>query len=159
MFGEVGRVLGAGGAYLCVTLAEPYICRALLGHYGRRGWGIAVEVVPSAAPSPFQTFFVALTKPATEATPASALSPAGAGAVAVSAALLYFDALGRDTSVPRALPAVPEGAAEVIRVQQYHRKQYEVRAGRVRVGVGVGPLSLSPPCSVFRYLPVRAPIL
>ena len=130
MFEEVGRVLGAGGVYLCVTLAEPYICRALLAHYGRRGWGVAVEVVPSAAPSPFQTFFVALTKPATEATPASAPSPTGADAV--SAAALYFDALGRDTSMPRALPAVPEGAAEVIRVQQYHRKQYEVRKGRVR---------------------------
>lgn len=124
MFEEVGRVLGAGGVYLCVTLAEPYICRALLAHYGRRGWGVAVEVVPSAAPSPFQTFFVALTKPATEA-----LSTAGGGGGAVSAAALYFDALGRDTSVPRALPAVPEGAAEVIRVQQYHRKQYEVRLG------------------------------
>jgi ubiquinone/menaquinone biosynthesis C-methylase UbiE len=79
MFGEIDRVVGVGGRYVCITLAEQFIVETLLDHYcpsagGAGGGGVGsasapacaysvtVDAVPAKRDSPFVPFYVNIKK-------------------------------------------------------------------------------------------------
>ena len=62
MFFEISRLLSDGGKYVCITLAESFILKALLSHYTTHQWAISVESVQHGKPSPFKPFYISITK-------------------------------------------------------------------------------------------------
>ena len=62
MFLEISRLLTNGGKYVCITLAEFFILRALLSHFTAYKWLISVESVQHGKPSPFKPFYITITK-------------------------------------------------------------------------------------------------
>lgn len=67
MFGEIERVLNSTGKYICITLAEDFVVRALFSHFCN--WKIDIYSVPSSAPSPFLALMIVLQKRTTIQTP------------------------------------------------------------------------------------------
>ena len=62
MFLEISRLLTDGGKYVCITLAEAFILKALLNHFTTHEWLISVESVQHGKPSPFKPFYISITK-------------------------------------------------------------------------------------------------
>ena len=62
MFLEISRLLTDGGKYVCITLAEAFILKALLNHFTTHEWLISVESVQHGKPSPFKPFYMSITK-------------------------------------------------------------------------------------------------
>jgi ubiquinone/menaquinone biosynthesis C-methylase UbiE len=62
MFLEISRILSEGGRYVCITLAESYILKSLLGHFTALNYTITVESVQGGKPSPFKPFYITITK-------------------------------------------------------------------------------------------------
>ena len=155
MLDEITRVLSSKGVYLCITLMESYICQTLLAYFShpdREGvWSIAIEVVQNnnrPQPSPFKTFFVAISKKQPNMQHATKLQQQQVLSLSV-------DAYGNDIEEPRLLPPVPEGVQEIARIQQYHQKQYEIgdmRMGRFERIDFWDPLSASPDIPRFSVI-------
>ena len=159
MLNEITRVLTSKGVYLCVTLMESYICHTLLtyfSHPDREGkWSIAIEAIQNnqqKQPSPFKTFFVAITKKhSTTQSMTTKLSPPQ------QTLSLSVDAYGNEIEVARMLQPVPEGVQEIARIQQYHQKQYDLgdmRKGRFEMIDFWDPLSTSPDIPRFSVIVV-----
>jgi ubiquinone/menaquinone biosynthesis C-methylase UbiE len=65
MFKEIDRVLAPGGKYICITLAEDYILRAVISRFtGIAGWNVEVETIQNGKPSPFIPFYIVISKTA-----------------------------------------------------------------------------------------------
>ena len=62
MFLEISRLLTDGGKYVCITLAESFILKALLSHFTTHEWLVSVESVQHGKPSPFKPFYISITK-------------------------------------------------------------------------------------------------
>lgn len=72
MFGEISRVLKAGGRYICFTLAQEHILKMLLDYFQKLNWFIRVHKldISRSNKSPLPVFAFVLTK--TRQTPGSA---------------------------------------------------------------------------------------
>ena len=62
MLSEIVRVLARGGRYLCVTLAQPFICRTLVGTLSPHGSGDAHILVTASGGSSHVPFLYTLTR-------------------------------------------------------------------------------------------------
>ncbi|XP_042318478.1 eEF1A lysine and N-terminal methyltransferase [Sceloporus undulatus] len=45
MFSEIGRVLQFGGRYLCVSLAQGHVLKAVVEHFYKKGWMVRIHQV------------------------------------------------------------------------------------------------------------------
>jgi hypothetical protein len=99
MFHEIDRVLALGGKYICITLAESFIFKELISHFSgltstAKGWKINVESIKSTKPSPFQPFYIVITKPTSDAS-----SPAATATVTSTASVsLCVNSLGEEAA-------------------------------------------------------------
>jgi hypothetical protein len=120
MFNEIERMLIDNGKYICITLAENYIFETLLSYF--RGndtncnWSISVEIIDNIKESPFQAFFIILTK----------FSKISINNNNDSNFIdFYVDSLGNRISIPQ---TISTGIAikTVLSIQEFHQKTFEL---------------------------------
>ncbi|KAJ1437186.1 hypothetical protein B484DRAFT_445320 [Ochromonadaceae sp. CCMP2298] len=131
MFGEIDRVLGAGGRYVCITLAEQFIVERLLSHYcpgvsgggagaGAGGVGglgncgsfsVTVDAVPAKKDSPFVPFYVNMKK---------TLSPA--------LVEIFIDQFGAPLESGSVVQGMQAGRAveHLCAIQEFRQKYYKI---------------------------------
>ncbi|CAM9705323.1 unnamed protein product [Chrysoparadoxa australica] len=135
MMREVSRVLLPGGYYMCVTLAQGFILKALLS--GMAGWTVELHALITSKKSPFLPFVVVAKKPNSgvgdKRHSADSVFSLGTNVIHESTATAYFDALGVVSAEGARLIGQDEISKHIQAAQEVHKRRYDLsfhRPGR-----------------------------
>jgi len=127
MFNEIERILTDNGKYICITLAENYILETLLSYF--RGntnkdtncnWNISVEMIDNIKASPFQAFFIVLTKFSNNSN-----SNSNSNSNESNLIDFFVDSLGQRIAIPQTISS-SSAIKTILAIQEFHQKQFEL---------------------------------
>ncbi|KAG5180926.1 hypothetical protein JKP88DRAFT_270097 [Tribonema minus] len=127
MLAEARRLLRPRGRHVVVTLAQPFIARALLR--GLRGWALDLHAAPALLrPSPYLPFCVIAQQPEGGALPQAEVSEAAALAAAVATARFDEAGAAAEEGEGQLLVGADEVLAHMESAQAAHRRGYDLSA-------------------------------